>query len=47
MPKGVEGYVVPPDLGMGGGRLNQLMLQAEGESLERWKGAGRLWREPF
>jgi hypothetical protein len=45
MPKGVEGYVVPPWV-WGGGRLNQLMLQAEGESLERWKGAGRLWREP-
>jgi hypothetical protein len=29
LPKGVEGYVVPPDLGMGGG-MNQLMLQAGG-----------------
>jgi hypothetical protein len=27
--------------------VNQLMLQAEGESLERWKGAGRLWRAPL
>ncbi len=38
----------PHDLGMGGGgRVDQLGLQAEGESLERLKGAGRLCREPF
>jgi hypothetical protein len=37
----------PPDLGMGGGGMNQLMLQADGGKLERWKGAGRLWGRPF
>ncbi len=36
MSKGVEGYVVPPDLGMGGGGDDQLMLQAG-----RW---GKVWR---
>ncbi len=45
--KGVEGYVVPPRPRWGGGGMNQLMLQAEGDSLERWKAAGRLWREPL
>jgi hypothetical protein len=36
MSKGVEGYVVLPDLGMGGGGGDQLMLQAG-----RW---GKVWR---
>jgi hypothetical protein len=38
----------PPDLGMGGGRGDQLMLQAGrwGGGLERWKIACWLWRAP-
>ena len=34
MPKGVEGYVVPPWPRYGGGRMNQLMLQAGGGKFE-------------
>ena len=46
--KGWRGMWSPPDLGMGGGRGDQLRLQAgrRGEGLERWKGACWLWRAP-
>jgi hypothetical protein len=38
----------PPDLGMGGRRGDQLMLQAgrRGGGLERWKSACLFWRAP-
>jgi hypothetical protein len=46
--KGWRGMWSPPDLGMGGGRGDQLMLQTgrRGEGLERWKSACWFWRAP-
>ncbi len=50
MPKGVERYVVPPWPRYGGGGEDEsadVAGRQVGEGLERWKGAGRLWRSPF
>ncbi len=43
MPKGVEGYVVFPWPWYGGGRMDQLMVQVDGEVLGHVGGEGKVW----